>query len=269
MTRLNRRLLLGAIAVLLPALAGCEAGLNAPTLEFHPASSGVSTTVNGVTVDNLFVLGAPVGSALPPGGRAGVFLAIEAQNGDRLLSVSAPGTASAVKLTGGPVDLPAQTLVDLGGPVPEMVLTGLVSPLSGGETVQLTLIFAQAGVVTLGVPVEPHAYDYATYSPPPIPRPPLSARRSAHASGSASASASAPGSARPAHPPARRPRRSRRSPHAAGPFGRKSFIPNGPARVPLRCLLFRRLTRICSPGRVPSRCAAAGRGRPRSWRAAA
>ena len=197
MTRLNRRLLLGAIAVLLPALAGCEAGLNAPTLEFHPASSGVSTTVNGITLDNLFVLGAPAGSALPPGGRAGAFLAIESENGDRLVSVSAPGTASAVKLTGGPVDLPAQTLVDLGGPVPKVVLTGLVNPLSGGETVQLTLTFAQAGAVTLGVPVEPRAYDYATYFPPPIPRPTLSARREAPASGSASASAgaSAPASA--------------------------------------------------------------------------
>jgi copper(I)-binding protein len=195
-TRLNRRLLLGAIAVLLPTLAGCEAGFNAPTLEFHPASNGVSTMVNGITVDNLFVLGAPVGSALPPGGRAGVFLAMESENGDRLVSVSAPGTASSVQLTGGPVDLPAQTLVDLGGPVPQMVLTGLVNPLSGGETVQLTLTFAQAGVVTLAVPVEPHAYDYATYFPPPIiPRPPLSATRKAHASGSASASASASGSA--------------------------------------------------------------------------
>ena len=55
--RWNRRLLLGAIAVLVPALAGCEAGYNAPTLQFHPASSGVSTTVNGITLDNLFVLG--------------------------------------------------------------------------------------------------------------------------------------------------------------------------------------------------------------------
>ena len=151
--------------------------------------------MNGITLDNLFVLGAPVGSALPPGGQAGVFLAIEAENGDRLLSVSAPGTASAVKLTGGPVDLPAQTLVDLGGPVPQMVLTGLTNPLSGGETVQLTLVFAQAGAVTLGVPVEPHAYDYATYSPPPIPTPTPSVKPKAHATGSASASASASGSA--------------------------------------------------------------------------
>jgi hypothetical protein len=192
-TRLNRRLLLGAIAVLVPVLAGCEAGLNAPTLEFHPASSGVSITQNGISLDNVFVLGPPLGSALPPGGRAGVFLAIEAENGDRLISASAPGTASAVKLTGGPIDLPAQTLVNLGGPEPEIVLNRLANPLLGGTTVQLTLVFQQAGVVTLSVPVEPHAYDYATYSPPPIPKPTPSAKPKAHASGLAS-SASAPGS---------------------------------------------------------------------------
>jgi len=194
--RWNRRLLLGAIAVLVPALAGCEAGQNAPTLQFHPASSGASIIQNGITLDNVFVLGAPVGSALPPGGRAGVFLAIESQNGDRLVSVSAPGTASEVKLAGGSIDLPAQKLVDLGGPVPTMVLTGLANPLSGGQTVQLTLTFAEAGVITLGVPVEPHAYDYATFSPPPvIPKPTVSAKPRAKATGSASASASASGSA--------------------------------------------------------------------------
>jgi copper(I)-binding protein len=204
-TRWTRRLLLGAIAVLVPALAGCEAGYNAPTLEFHPANSGTNVVQNGITINNLFVLGAPLGSALPPGGRAGVFLALEAQNGDRLLSVSAPGSASSVKLTGGPIDLPAQTLVDLGGPVPEMVLTGLANPLSGGQTVQLTLIFAQAGAITVGVPVEPHAYDYATFSPPPIPKPPLipkptpsvKPKARAHATGSASARASASPSTTP------------------------------------------------------------------------
>jgi copper(I)-binding protein len=193
--RWNRRLLLGAIAVLVPALAGCEAGYNAPTLEFHPASNGVSIIQNGITLDNVFVLGAPLGSALPPGGRAGVFLAIQAQNGDRLVAVSAPGAASSVKLSGGPVNLPAQTLVDLSGPVPEVVLTGLLSPLSGGQTVQLTLVFAVAGAFTLTVPVFPHAYDYATYFPPPIPRPTPAAKPRTQASGSASASAPASGSA--------------------------------------------------------------------------
>jgi copper(I)-binding protein len=194
-TRWTRRLLLGAIAVLLPALAGCEAGANAPTIEFHPANSGANIVQDGISIGNLFVLGAPVGSAIPPGGRAGVFLAIKAENGDRLVSVSAPGTASSVKLAGGPVNLPAQTLVDLGGPEPQIVLTGLASSLSGGESVQLTFIFAVAGAITVGVPVQPHAYDYATYSPPPIPKPTASVKPRAHATGSASAGASAPGSA--------------------------------------------------------------------------
>ncbi len=194
MTRLNRRLLLGAIAVLLPALAGCEAGFNAPTLEFHQAAAGVSTVQGGITIDNVFVLGAPPGSVLPPGGRAGVFLALESQNGDRLVSVSAPGTAAAVRLAGGSINLPAQTLVDLSGPEPRMVLSGLTTSLSGGETVQLILTFAEAGVITLSVPVEPRAYDYATYFPPPILRPKPLAKRKARASGLASARASAPGS---------------------------------------------------------------------------
>ena len=200
MKRWNRCLLLGAIAVLVSALAGCEAGFNAPTLEFHPSSAGVSTEHNGISLDNLFVLGSPVGAELPPGGQAGVFLAIEAQHGDRLLSVSAPGSAASVKLADGPVDLPAQTLVNLGGPVPSIVLSGLISPLSGGDTVQLTLVFAQAGAVTLAVPVEPHSYDYATYSPPPIPTPTAQPTGSASAGappGSASASPSASPSTTP------------------------------------------------------------------------
>ena len=193
MKRWNRCLLLGAIAVLVSALAGCEAGFNAPTLEFHPSSAGVSTEHNGISLDNLFVLGSPVGAELPPGGQAGVFLAIEAQNGDRLLSVSAPGSATSVKLTDGPVDLPAQTLVNLGGPVPAIVLTGLINPLTGGQTIQMVLTFAHAGAVTMAVPVMPHAYDYATYAPPSIPAvtPSPAASGTATPSGTASASPSA------------------------------------------------------------------------------
>ena len=54
----------------------------------------------------------------------------QAENGDRLVSVSAPGTASSVKVTGDSIDLPQQSLVDLSGPVPKIVLTGLSNPLS-------------------------------------------------------------------------------------------------------------------------------------------
>jgi len=177
-TRWTRRLLVGAIAMLVPALAGCEAGFNAPTLEFHPASFGVSTVVNGITIDDAFVLGPTLGATLPAGGQAGLFLSLYAQNGDdRLVSASAPGTATSVQLIGGPITLQQDAVVDLSGPHPEIVLSGLTTPLSGGETVTLTLDFANAGTVGLRVPVEPAAYEFATYLPPAPPTASTSAHR--------------------------------------------------------------------------------------------
>jgi copper(I)-binding protein len=170
-TRWNRRILFGALAVLVPALAGCEAGFNAPTLDFHPAAFGAYANTNGISISNAFVLGPSPSGPSVAGGRAGVFLAVTAQNGDRLVSVSAPGTASAVTITGGSVNLPPAALVDLTGPVPKVVLTGLANPLQGGGTVTLNLNFARAGTITLDAPVEPQAYQYATFSPPPTPSP--------------------------------------------------------------------------------------------------
>jgi len=188
-------MLFGVLAVLVPALAGCEAGLNAPTLDFHPAAFGAYTTTNGISISNAFVLGPSLSGPAVAGGRAGVFLSITAENGDRLVSVSAPGTANGARITGGSVNLPSQALVDLTGPVPKVVLTGLANPLQGGETVTLNLKFAEAGTVTMAVPVEPQAYEYSTFSPPPTPAPPAVKKKKANPSASASASAS--GSATP------------------------------------------------------------------------
>ena len=177
MTRWNRRLLFGAIAVLIPVLAGCEAGQDAPTLAFHPASNGVSVIKDGITIDNVFVLGPELGGTLKTGGRASLFAAISAENGDRLESVDAPGFASAVQVAGGTINLPAQGLADLQGPAPQLVLTGLTHDLQGGATIQVVFNFAEAGPIRLSVPVEPRAYDYATYSPPAIPKATTSAKK--------------------------------------------------------------------------------------------
>jgi copper(I)-binding protein len=192
-TRWKRRLLFGALAVLAPALAGCEAGFNAPTLEYHPAAFGAYAMKNGVSISNAFVLGPSPSGPEVAGGRAGLFLAITSQNGDKLVSASAPGTASAVKILGGSVSVPAAAPVTLTGPVPRVVLTGLANPLQGGELVKLNLTFAEAGTIAMTVPVQPKAYEYATFSPPPTPSPAATKKANPSASASASGSAS-PGS---------------------------------------------------------------------------
>ena len=190
MTRWKHRMLFGALAVLAPALAGCEAGYNAPTLEYHPAAFGAYATKNGVSISNAFVLGPSPSGPEVAGGRAGVFLAITSQNGDKLVSASAPGTATSVKILGAPVPVPAAAPVTLTGPVPRVVLNGLANPLRGGELVTLNLTFAEAGTITMTVPVQPKAYEYATFSPPPTPSP-AATKKKANPSASASVSGSA------------------------------------------------------------------------------
>ena len=190
MTRWKRRLLFGALAVLAPALAGCEAGFNAPTLEYHPAAFGAYAMKNGVSISNAFVLGPSPSGPEVAGGRAGVFLAITSQDGDKLVSASAPGTATSVQILGGPVSVPAVGSADLTGPVPRVVLNGLANPLQGGTLVKLNLTFAEAGTITMTVPVQPKAYEYATFSPPPTPSP-AATKKKANPSASASASGSA------------------------------------------------------------------------------
>ena len=168
MTRWNRRLLIGALIMLVPVLAGCEAGYNAPTLQFHPASFGGSTIVDGINIDNVFVLGPAPGSTLQPGGQAALFMSLESPTGDRLTKITS-NAASSVQLGNGAITLNPNALVDLSGPSPLLTLNGLTNPLSGGETVNLVLSFATAGTVNLTVPVEPAAFEFATYSPAPVP----------------------------------------------------------------------------------------------------
>jgi copper(I)-binding protein len=164
------RLLLGAgaLALLMPAIAGCEAGNGAPTLMFHAASAGTQTIVNGIRITNVFVLGAPSGSTLPAGSSASLFLSLfnDGVTDDTLQSVSAAGAAS-VTLDGGTVAVPSETPVNLTGPQPSAVLTNLSAPLSSGGYVKVVLQFKNAGPVTLQVPVEPQSYYWATYSPAP------------------------------------------------------------------------------------------------------
>lgn len=162
-------LLIGALALLIPAVAGCQAGTDAPTLEFHQSAGGAYADVNHISISNAFVLGASSGSTVVPGADVSLFLSMynSGTSGDKLVSASAAGWASSVQIAGGPVSIPANSPVHLTGPQPSIALIGLTKPLSGGEAIPVTLDFQQAGSVTLEVPVEPQAFYYSTFSPPP------------------------------------------------------------------------------------------------------
>lgn len=184
-----RRACAVAAAAVLPVLAGCEAGNNAPVLQWHPPTAGASKTVvplgaNGyLAIRNVFVLGAPPTTSLPAGSSTGLFLAlVNSGPHDRLLRVSAPGTATSVTVPPGGVNLPRDVSALLTGPAPEIVLNGLTRSLSGGTNVQILLTFKNAGVQRMSVPVIPKADFYATYSPAPSPTP-TPARTGKHRAG--------------------------------------------------------------------------------------
>ncbi len=163
---LPRRLVLVAAAALLPVLAGCEAGNNAPTLAFHYPTDAGGTSVGDLAIRNVFVLGAPLGRSLSAGQSASLFLAlVNTGPTDRLISISAPGTAASVTLP-GVIPIRVGHPVFLTGPQPQIVLTDLTRTVTGGSTIRLVLTFQKAGPIVLMVPVMPRAAHYVTYAPP-------------------------------------------------------------------------------------------------------
>jgi copper(I)-binding protein len=186
--KLLRRLLIGAAALLIPVLAGCEAGDNAPTLQFHPAANGAYASADTIGVDNAFILGGPDNTPLPAGSSASMFFAVYngGSSADKLISVSAPGTATSGQVVGGSVTVPATATAYLTGPTPKVVLRGLTSALPSGGTVTVILTFQNAGAVALSVPVEPRTDYYSTFSPPaPSARPSKQAKPGAASSATA------------------------------------------------------------------------------------
>ncbi len=175
-------------AALIPVIAGCEAGTNAPTQRWHQPTPGASAVVgNTIRINNMFVLGAPPDSSLSPGGSAGMFFALSNDGSpDKLIGISAPGTAVSVQMpAGGAINLGTQQLVLLTGPAPEVVLRDLTRSLIGGQYIRVVLDFQRAGVVTLKVPVMPQSQYFTTFSPAPA-----TPSASPSASGSPSPSAS-------------------------------------------------------------------------------
>lgn len=179
-----RDLVVVAAVGLIPAVAGCEAGNNAPTQQWHQPTPGASAIVdNTLRINNMFVLGPTPGFTLPRGASAGVFFAL-ANDGapDRLISIKAPGEAGSVLVPAGGIALGRQQSLLLTGPSPRVVLEHLTRALHGGQWIRLNLQFQNAGFVSMKVPVMPRTESYGTFSPAPLivrPTPTPSAAASA------------------------------------------------------------------------------------------
>jgi len=170
-----RRILIAAAAALIPLIAGCEAGNDAPTLQWHQPTDGTVAYAginDSITISNVFVLGAPIGAVLPQGQNAGLFLGlVNIGPADRLIAIAAPGVAQSVQLPTGGIKLRSQSRVLLTGPQPMIVLRQLLKPLAGGSVITIDLIFKKAGSERLRIPVLPKVSNYTTFSPPPASSP--------------------------------------------------------------------------------------------------
>jgi copper(I)-binding protein len=189
-SKLLRRLMIGGVALVVPVLAGCEAGDNSPVLEFHPAAAGAYGTADAVTISDAFILGGQDSQGLAKGSSASLFLSVYNGNGsaDKLVGVDATGTAKSVELAGGSIAVPGQSSADLEGPKPKVVLRDLSKALISGQTVSVLLTFANAGSVELTVPIEARTAQYSTYSPP-APAPTAAKSASPGATGTATPNA--------------------------------------------------------------------------------
>lgn len=165
-----RDLVVVAAVGLIPAIAGCEAGNNAPTQQWHQPTPGASAIVdNTLRINNMFVLGPTPGFILPRGASAGVFFALSNDGApDRLLSIRAPGEALSVLVPVGGITLGRYQTLRFTGPSPRVVLRHLTRTLNGGQWIRLNLQFQNAGFVSLKVPVMPRTESYGTFSPAPV-----------------------------------------------------------------------------------------------------
>lgn len=170
----SRRWIVVAAAFLAaPVLAGCGTGFDANTNKPYAPSEAVALIdqgaygTRGIHIPQAFILGPDSGAQLAWRGSAPIYLNILNTAGapDTLQAVSA-GSVAAVKLT-APIQLPSNQLVNTGKPQPQLMLESISSSLRGGESIRLDLQFANAGTVSLNVPVVTRSREFKDYPPAP------------------------------------------------------------------------------------------------------
>ncbi|MEV4103488.1 copper chaperone PCu(A)C [Nonomuraea sp. NPDC049649] len=165
----RRRIVVAAAFLVAPVLAGCAVGFDANTLKpYAPVEAAALIDEGAYGKQNIhipqgFILGPESGGQIPWRGSVPVYLTMlnEGESADTLQSVSAGDFATAKIET--PVQLPPGELVLVEPGKPHVVLEGINRALRGGESIDLELQFANAGTITMHVPVMPHGPEYAAY----------------------------------------------------------------------------------------------------------
>ena len=154
------RLLLGAgaLALLIPAIAGCEAGNDAPTLAVPlRVRRGAHRRQRNPDHQRLRARRARPARRCRAARRRPVPLAVQRRQRapTRWRASRRPARPRASRCPAARSRFPSDAApVNLTGPQPEVVLNNLTTPLTGGSNVTLTLQFQHAGPVTLAGPGE-------------------------------------------------------------------------------------------------------------------
>ncbi|MDP9846908.1 copper chaperone PCu(A)C [Streptosporangium lutulentum] len=156
MTRNSRHRVIAAAAFLAaaPALAGCGAGFDAITNHPYAPTEALATEAKGISISQAFFLGPDSGTTIPAGAATPLYLSMVNTNQapDTLVGIGVDPALGTAKVS-APVTLPVQTRVGVGKPTPTILIEGLKKPLSGGESIQVQLQFANAGLIPLTIPV--------------------------------------------------------------------------------------------------------------------
>ncbi|GII93356.1 copper chaperone PCu(A)C [Sinosporangium siamense] len=175
----SRRLALaaGAFLAAAPALAGCAAGFDSVVERPYSPTEAATLKTDRLTISQAFLLGPDAGGNLPAGGSSPLYLSLvnTGQAPDTLTGVTAEGVGT-VKIA-QPIALPVNEFVSTAGTPPKVNVEGLAKPLRGGESVKVTLQFANAGNIAIHVPVITRSREFANLPAvtgavaPPAPAP--------------------------------------------------------------------------------------------------
>lgn len=153
MTTLRSRFALAAVAVVVPALAGCGTNFNAQTDQVYNPSRGVTDRSGTIDVLNALVVSGTDGS-----GTVVATLANNTDEADKLLTVTIDGSAANINAAAGSTDIEPLGHVNLGT---SGAVAGSGEGIVPGRFVELAFTFETGEAITVDAPVVPNTGDYA------------------------------------------------------------------------------------------------------------